>query len=118
MKQHVLSFSGGKDSTAMYLHAMESGRDFLPVFADTGNEHEITLDYVRDLPRRTGGPAIRWVKADFSDDFERKRRFIAEQWPKDGRPDDHVRAGALIVAEIERRDRADASDECGSEDDE
>ncbi len=92
MIHHILSFSGGKDSTAMYLHAMESGRDFLPVFADTGNEHEATLDYVRDLPRLTGGPAIRWVKADFSGDFERKRRFVEEQWPKDGVPDDRVRA--------------------------
>ena len=85
--RHILSYSGGKDSTAMYLLALElaerHGFDFTPVFADTGNEHEATLDYVRDLPRRTGGPEIRWVKADFAEDFERKRRFIAAKWPGD-----------------------------------
>ena len=58
--KRVLSISGGKDSTAMYLLALELGRDFTAVFADTGNEHEITYDYVRDLPRKTGGPEIRW----------------------------------------------------------
>ena len=30
--KHVLSYSGGKDSTAMYLLAVEWGIDFLPVF--------------------------------------------------------------------------------------
>jgi len=81
--RHVLSYSGGKDSTAMYLLAIERGVDFLPVFADTGNEHEITCEFVASLPDKVGGPAIRWVKADFSDQFERKRRFIAEHWPRD-----------------------------------
>lgn len=81
--KHVLSFSGGKDSTAMYLLALELGFDFTPVFADTGHEHELTYDYVRDLPRLTGGPEILWVKADFSEEFERKRRFITEKWVAD-----------------------------------
>jgi len=67
----------------MYLLATERGIDFLPVFADTGNEHEITCEFVASLPDKVGGPAIRWVKADFSDQFERKRRFIAEHWPRD-----------------------------------
>ncbi len=73
----VLSFSGGKDSTAMYLLAMEQGIDFLPVFADTGHEQEYTYDYVYNLPRLTGGPEIKWVRADFSEQFARKRMFIA-----------------------------------------
>jgi hypothetical protein len=38
MTQHLVSVSGGKDSTAVYLLAMESGRPFRAVFADTGNE--------------------------------------------------------------------------------
>ncbi len=77
----VLSFSGGKDSTALYLQALGWGVDFLPVFADTGHEHEYTYDYVRNLARLTGGPEISWVKADFSAEFARKRLFIA----RDGR---------------------------------
>jgi 3'-phosphoadenosine 5'-phosphosulfate sulfotransferase (PAPS reductase)/FAD synthetase len=67
----------------MYLLATERGIDFLPVFADTGNEHEITCEFVASLPDKVGGPAIRWVKADFSGQFEHKRRFIAEHWPRD-----------------------------------
>ena len=90
MTAHLVSYSGGKDSTALYLLAMElaerHGVAFQPVFADTGNEHDLTLDYVRDLPLRTGGPAIRWIKADFTLDFARKRRFVAEQWPLHGVP--------------------------------
>lgn len=90
-----------KDSTALYLLAMElaetHGFAFQPVFADTGNEHDLTLDYVRDLPRRTGGPAIRWIKADFATDFARKRRFVAEQWQLHGVPADQVsRALAML----------------------
>ena len=94
---HVLSFSGGKDSTALYLLAMETGRPFIPVFADVGNEHPAVYDYVRNLPEKTGGPAIKWVKADFAADFERKRAFIARKWPLDGIPAEKVeRALALL----------------------
>ena len=84
--EHIISVSGGKDSTALYLLAMERGRPFKAVFADTGNEHEATYDFVRSLPKKTGGPKIQWVKADFTADFERKRKFIADKWPLDGVP--------------------------------
>lgn len=82
--EHIISVSGGKDSTALYLLAMERGRPFKAVFADTGNEHELTYEFVRTLPKKTGGPKIQWVRADFTKDFERKRKFIAEKWPLDG----------------------------------
>lgn len=95
--KHVFSYSGGKDSTAMYLLGMEQGWDFLPVFADTGNEHEITYDYVRDLPARTGGPEIRWVKADFAEAIERKRRFVAEKWAQGGVPRDRVDRALAVL---------------------
>ena len=40
---NVISFSGGKDSTAMLLLAIERDTpDLSVVFADTGNEHEQT----------------------------------------------------------------------------
>jgi 3'-phosphoadenosine 5'-phosphosulfate sulfotransferase (PAPS reductase)/FAD synthetase len=77
------SFSGGKDSTAMYLHFLDVGLQFQAVFADTGNEHPATLDYVRELPGKTGGPEIQWIKADFSLEIERKRIFIEQKWPSD-----------------------------------
>lgn len=47
---NVISVSGGKDSTAMLLLAIERGTENIrPVFCDTGNEHPLTYDYVRYL---------------------------------------------------------------------
>ncbi len=67
MELHVCSVSGGKDSTALYLWMIEEfGRNgFRAVFADTGSEAPITLNYVRNLPDLAGGPPIEMVKADF-----------------------------------------------------
>lgn len=81
---NVVSVSGGKDSTATYLLAIERGLPFRAVFADTGHEHEWTYEYVRRLPEITGGPKIQWVKADFSRQIERKRAYVAEVWPGEG----------------------------------
>lgn len=64
----VVSVSGGKDSTALYCWAIEQwGQEFRPIFADTGHEHPVTYNYVRNLHEMAGGPVIQWVKADFSD---------------------------------------------------
>ncbi len=83
----AVNVSGGKDSTACYLMALERGNPFRAVFADTGNESPITYDYIRDLPRLTGGPEIEWVKADFTRDLERKRDTIDTKWRAEGIPD-------------------------------
>ena len=73
----VVSVSGGKDSTATYLLAMEqTGGDFDAVFADTGNEHPYTYEYVARLHERTGGPKVQTVKADFSRELARKRAYL------------------------------------------
>jgi 3'-phosphoadenosine 5'-phosphosulfate sulfotransferase (PAPS reductase)/FAD synthetase len=82
--QHVVNVSGGKDSTAVYLLAMESGRPFLPVFADTGNEHPLVYEYLADLPRLTGGPEVRTVRADFSRSLAIHKAFVMREWPKQG----------------------------------
>ncbi len=70
MRIDIVNVSGGVDSTACYLLALErrekTGQDFRAVFADTGNEHEITVDYIHDLAHKTGGPEVRTVKADFT----------------------------------------------------
>lgn len=82
--QHIVSVSGGKDSTALYLRALERGVPFRAVFADTGNEHDWTYDFVRALPGLVDGPEIQWVKADFTDRLARKRAYIAARWPEHG----------------------------------
>lgn len=78
-KKNVISISGGKDSTAMLLLAIERGIEFDAVFSDTGNEHQITYDYVRYLSDALKID-IRWVKADFSRQIEGKRKFIESNW--------------------------------------
>ena len=78
--QHLVSVSGGKDSTSVYLLALESGRDFKAVFADTGNEHPATYEYIADLPHRTGGPPIQTVRADFTRQLAGHREFIFKKW--------------------------------------
>lgn len=41
------------------------GDNFVPIFADTGHEHPVTLNYVRNLHHMTGGPIVQFVKANF-----------------------------------------------------
>ena len=96
---NVISFSGGKDSTAMLLLAIERDTpDLSVVFADTGNEHEQTYDYVRYIESATGVP-IRWVKADFSRQIAGKREFVLTKWAdKWGAPQEAIdRAAAALV---------------------
>jgi len=94
--QHLVSVSGGKDSTATYLLAMESGRPFRAVFADTGNEHELTLEYVARLPERTGGPVVDTVRADFTRQLAKHREYLLREWPKQGIPDAIVARAAEL----------------------
>lgn len=75
--KHVASVSGGKDSCSVYLMLLElTGGDFVAAFADTGNEHPATLEYVSRLHERTGGPRVQIVKADFAAALERKKAFL------------------------------------------
>ena len=93
---HVVSVSGGKDSTAAYCRAIERGVPFRAVAADTGNEHPATYDAVNTLHEKTGGPKVEWVKADFAERIAGKRRFIEANWEAHGVPADLV-ARALAV---------------------
>lgn len=44
---HLVSVSGGKDSTATLIQALtQFPESTFAVFADTGNEHETTLEYL------------------------------------------------------------------------
>lgn len=73
MEVNICSVSGGKDSTALYLLMMEYyGNDFVPIFADTGHEHPVTLNYVKNLSHMTGGPAVHICQADFESRLVKK----------------------------------------------
>ncbi|MFZ4540119.1 phosphoadenosine phosphosulfate reductase family protein [Propionivibrio sp.] len=104
MSEHnVLSFSGGKDSTAMLLLAYERMPDNLQVvMADTGNEHQITYDYVEyvsDWMVAKGLPPIRTVKADFARQIDGKREYVLTKWADKGVPQEAIdRAAAALVA--------------------
>lgn len=89
----VVSVSGGKDSTACALMALEQfPRDGIRlVFADTGNEHEQTYRYVLDYMPAALGIAVDVVRASFAEQIECKARFVAEKWPEFGISDDKVR---------------------------
>ncbi|RUW45667.1 phosphoadenosine phosphosulfate reductase family protein [Mesorhizobium sp. M8A.F.Ca.ET.021.01.1.1] len=95
--EHVVSVSGGKDSTATYCLAVERSRPFRAVAADTGNEHPATYEAVNRLHERTGGPKVEWVKADFSRQIGGKRVFIEKNWEAHGVPADLVRRALSVL---------------------
>lgn len=96
---HVVSVSGGKDSAATAVMALETEpRESLRfVFADTGNEHASTYEYIAYMGKHLG-IQIDTIKADFTADMERKRRYILEKWAGKGVPADAIaRAAAAMV---------------------
>jgi 3'-phosphoadenosine 5'-phosphosulfate sulfotransferase (PAPS reductase)/FAD synthetase len=81
--RNIISVSGGKDSLATWLVALERETENMQVvFADTGHEHAQTYEYVDYLESQLG-PITR-VKADFSVDIERKRGVVQTKWRAEG----------------------------------
>lgn len=94
---NTVSVSGGKDSTATLLVAIaQEAENLSAVFADTGNEHEATYDYVRYLEQKTGVP-ITWVKADFSSQIERKREYVQTKWREQGVPESTIESALSVL---------------------
>lgn len=76
--KHAISVSGGKDSAATLLIALERfGRErVIPIFCDTGNEHEAVYAYL-DYLEAALDIKIKRLRADFSEQIAAKRLFIA-----------------------------------------
>lgn len=81
-KIDVVSISGGKDSTALWLLAIEMGIKVHPVFADTGNEHPMTYEYIEYLESKLG--SVKRVMADFSKQIAKKREYVNTVWREEG----------------------------------
>lgn len=95
--QHIINISGGKDSASCYMLAILRGKPFRAVTADTGHENEITYDWIRELPARTGGPEVEVVKADFADRIAHKRHLVQTKWVAEGVPDEIIQAALDVL---------------------
>lgn len=75
---NVVSVSGGKDSTAMLLLALEQkAENLIAVFADTGHEHLETYRYIAYLEQALG-ITIHRVKADFRKQIAEKKQSLTK----------------------------------------
>jgi len=75
---HVISVSGGKDSTALLINALKRSPpgSVVPIFCDTGNEHQAVYDYLGYLEQALDVRITR-LRADFTDRFAVRRMWIA-----------------------------------------
>lgn len=94
---NIISLSGGKDSTATLLVAIAlEAPNLQAVFADTGNEHQQTHEYLDYLEQATRTKITR-VRADFTQRIEGKRRFIESKWRAQGIAEEIVLAALDVL---------------------
>ncbi len=79
MIKHVVSCSTGKDSVATLLIALENcpRENIIPIFCDTGNEHEAVYEHLAYLEQVLDITIVR-LKADFTERMERHRIRLLE----------------------------------------
>src|SRR5579885_1736912 len=67
---NIISFSGGKDSTALILWAQENLDSFVTVFCDTGWEHPINYAYIKEINESLLDSKLITLKSKVYDGFE------------------------------------------------
>ncbi|ENZ7716337.1 phosphoadenosine phosphosulfate reductase family protein [Klebsiella aerogenes] len=80
----VVNFSAGKDSTttATVAHHLFGDR-VQNVMADTDNEHDLTVDFARNIHLQIGCKPVQIVKRIYTDaEFDRRRKSLMKRWPK------------------------------------
>lgn len=115
--EHFVSISGGKDSTAVACLAVERMQrkpNFRPrfLFADTGNEHDVTIEHIAYLGQALG-INIETVRADFTGKFEARRAAIARDWPKELRRKQHTSECKAMCEDLAYAEKAFLREECG-----
>ena len=94
---NVVNLSGGKDSTALLLTAIEKGVAFEAVFCDTGHEHQLTYDYV-DYLAKTLGIEIKRIKADLAHRVIKKHEVVQTKWRKEGVDEKYIESALEYLA--------------------
>jgi 3'-phosphoadenosine 5'-phosphosulfate sulfotransferase (PAPS reductase)/FAD synthetase len=94
----LVSMSGGKDSTACLLLALERHPkdEVRAVYADTGNEHELVDGYIEYLEKQTG-ISVHKIRPDFTDWWWRRRDYVRDKWPEKGVPDDVIKRVLAVM---------------------
>lgn len=97
-KNHVniINMSGGKDSTALLLKAIELGVEFEAIFCDTGHEHSLTYEYIDYLEERLS-IKIRRVKADFSKKIATRKENMQKRWEEQGIAQERIDEAAELL---------------------
>lgn len=112
---HFVSISGGKDSAATACLAIERAQrrpmSLRFMFADTGNEHPITLDHVAYLAKSLN-ITIETVRADFADKFPARREAMRRDWVKELRRKRHSRTCLAACTDFAYAERAIIREKC------
>ena len=72
---NIISFSGGKDSTALILWAKENLEEFTTVFCDTGWEHDITYSYIDYINKKLLDGKLVVISSDKFGGFEEMVKY-------------------------------------------
>ncbi|MDO1266365.1 phosphoadenosine phosphosulfate reductase family protein [Salmonella enterica subsp. enterica serovar Thompson] len=78
----IVNFSAGKDSTTTAAIANHLFGDRVQnVMADTDNEHELTVDFARNIHHQIGCKPVQIVKRVYTEsEFERRRQSLIKRW--------------------------------------